>query len=190
MSARGLARIGTRDITRMADSAEGTLYKHFRKKDDIIIEVLERNVPRFRETLRDLPLQVGQKTVKENLERVAMEALEYSSRTAPLICSLFADVALLKRTRDKLTRSHRGPERSAEVLAVYLSAEQRLGRISKNVNPSAAAAFLFNAIFGLAVFEPFVGRLTDRSNRRDAIADIVSTILIGLEPRPHPLPRT
>ncbi|MFZ1886990.1 MAG: TetR/AcrR family transcriptional regulator [Candidatus Binataceae bacterium] len=183
MSTQGLARIGTRDIARSGKFAEGTLYKHFKGKDDLVIEVLERNLPGLREALRDLPLKLGLGTVQENLQHVAYAALKYSGQMAPLICSLFADVALLRKTREKLQRMRIGPDRSFEVLTAYISAEQRLGRVSGKIDAEAASILLFDTIFGLVVFDAFVGRRTSALHQRRRIDQIVATLLAGLEPR-------
>lgn len=183
MCTQGLARIGTRDIARAAELADGTLYNHFRSKDEIVIAVLERNVPKFRETLRDLPLRVGQHTVQQNLEEVADAAFKFYAQTAPLICSLFADMSLLESARKKLRDLKIGPERTFEVVAAYLAAEQRMGRIAQEVDAEAAVALLLDTIFGLAVFDHFLDRRPSASDKRQRILTIVATLMAGLDPR-------
>jgi AcrR family transcriptional regulator len=183
LSTRGLARIGTRDIARSAEFADGTLYKHFRGKNELIIAVLERAVPMYREALRDLPLQVGLGTVKGNLEKLAFEAFTYNLTVAPLICSLFADRILLKSTRERLRRIGSAPERSFEILGAYLCAEQRLGRIAKDTDCEAAASILFNAVFGMAVFDRYTDGPPNLARRRKRIAALISVLLRGIAPR-------
>src|SRR5215470_14608299 len=70
MRSQGLARITTRDLAKKAGLAEGTLYNHFREKDEIFVSVLKRNVAELSHVLQDLPLRVGQATVLENLSPV------------------------------------------------------------------------------------------------------------------------
>jgi AcrR family transcriptional regulator len=183
LSTRGLARIGTRDIARSAEFADGTLYKHFRGKNELIIAVLERAVPMYREALRDLPLQVGLGTVRGNLEKLAYEAFTYNLTVAPLICSLFADRILLKSTRERLRRLGSAPERSFEILGAYFSAEQRLGRIAKEIDPEAAALVLFNAVFGMAVFDRYADGPPNLLQQRKRVAALVAVLLRAIAPR-------
>jgi AcrR family transcriptional regulator len=117
MRSEGLARISTRDIARAAGLAEGTLYNHFRDKDEIFIAVLKRNVAEFAHVVQDLPLRVGEATVLENLRGVA-EAAAFHLKVAPLFCSILADQKLLAETRARMPdrsegkRPRPGPDHS------------------------------------------------------------------------------
>jgi len=44
---RGLARVTTKEIARAAGVAEGTLFKYFERKDDLLLAVVEEHLPPF-----------------------------------------------------------------------------------------------------------------------------------------------
>jgi len=181
LCSRGLACVTTRDIARDAKVAEGALYHHFGDKAELILQVVLHGVGEFREVLDSLPLQVGQDSVQKNLERVVESAFRFHHRIAPLVCSLFADRELLARVRDTLNERCIGPGRTASILAGYLRAEQRLGRVSARAAIESAAELLLAASFNKAVHDHFYG-VTGEARVRRHLRDAVRAMLTGLEP--------
>src|SRR6516164_7829361 len=87
------------EAVKAAGLAEGTLYNHFRDKDEIFMAVLQRKVGEFAHAIQDLPLRVGQATILDNLRPVAEAAAGFHIKVAPLVCSLLADQELLAGVR-------------------------------------------------------------------------------------------
>ena len=182
MRSRGLARITTREIARKARLAEGTLYNHFHDKDEIFVAVLKRNVAELSSLLHDLPLRVGQGSVLDNLQPVAEAAIGFHLKVAPLICSLLADQKLLAGVRRMMQERHIGPQRSAEALAAYIAAEQRLGRINSRVDPPAVAGLILGSSFYTAVFQLFFGRQNTTEHLKRAMHQTIDAVVAGLKP--------
>jgi AcrR family transcriptional regulator len=181
LCSRGLACITTRDIAREAKVAEGALYHHFGDKAELILEVVLHGVGEFREVLDSLPLQVGQNSVQKNLERVLESAFHFHHRIASLVCSLFADQQLLARVRGTMNERCIGPGRTTSILAAYLRAEQRLGRVSANAVVESAAELLLAASFNKALHDHFYG-VTGETRVRRHLRDAVRALLAGLGP--------
>ena len=181
LRSRGLARVTTRDIARAAKVAEGALYHHFGDKAELILSVVMHGVGEFREVIESLALQVGQSTIQKNLERVLESAFHFHHRIASLVCSLFADRQLLARVRSIMNERCIGPGRTASILAAYLRAEQRLGRVRAGAMPEAAAELLLAASFNMAVHDHFYGVASAAQVRR-RLHDSVRALLAGLAP--------
>jgi len=181
LCSRGLACVTTRDIARAAKVAEGALYHHFGDKAELILEVVLHGVGEFREVLDSLPLQVGQNTVQKNLERVLESAFHFHHRIASLMCSLFADQQLLARVRGTMNERCIGPGRTTSILAAYLRAEQRLGRVSQDALTEPAAELLLAASFNKALHDHFYG-IRDELRVRRYLRDAVRALLAGLGP--------
>lgn len=179
----GLARVTTRDIAREAGVAEGSLYHYFRDKAELILAVVEYGIGDFRKVLEDLPLRVGQRTVRANLERVAYAAFDFHYRIAPMICSVFGDRELLVRYREALSERCSGPQCLHDALASYLQAEQRLGRVAREAVPQAAARLLLASSFHAAMLDQFLGTELSQGAARRRLRDSVQTFMLGLEPR-------
>jgi len=182
LCSRGLARVTTRDIAQAAKVAEGALYHHFGDKAELILEVALHGVGSFREVLDSLPLQVGLNTVDRNLERVLLSAFEFHSKVAPLFCSLFADKELLGRTRRVMNERCIGPGRDAQVLAAYLRAEQRLGRVNPAAETETAAKLMLAVSFNAALHDNFYGTDPGDTKGRRRMRAAVRALLVGLAP--------
>lgn len=184
MRKRGLARVTTRDIAQVAGVAEGTMYNHFPDKSALLVAFMQRAAPAtMREAMTDLPLQVGQHSVRRNLEIVAAAVLNFHRRVAPIICSLLADASLMAASRRALKERGVGPNLSSDRLAAYLAAEQRLGRVAPGLNVQAAVELLLGASFKIAVADHLFGKPIEAAKDRKQIKDLVGAFLSGLEPR-------
>jgi len=179
LCSRGLACVTTRDIAQAAKVAEGALYHHFGDKAELILEVVLHGVGEFREVLDSLPLQVGQSTVQKNLERVLESAFHFHHRIASLVCSLFADQQLLARVRAAMNERCIGPGRTASILAAYLRAEQRLGRVSTHALTEPAAELLLAASFNKALHDHFYA-VTGEAQVRRYLRKAVRALRAGL----------
>ncbi len=179
----GLARVTTRKIAREAGVAEGALYHHFGDKAELLYAVVQQSMGDFREVLEILPLQVGQRTVRENLEHTLQAAFDFQFKIVPIVCSLYADQPLLARTREILNERGVGPQCSVAVLAVYLQAEQRLGRVAADIEPQAAARLLLASGFHTAMLDHFLAREVTPAAAQQRLQETVRTLLTGLEPR-------
>lgn len=178
----GLARVTTRKIAHQAGVAEGLLYHHFRDKAELIHEVVVLRLRDFHETLDNLPFLVGQHTVAENLTRVLEIAYDAQYRITPIVCGVFSDHQLRTRIREIIRESQLGPQRSISILADYLAAEQKLGRIRTDIVPLSAAKLLLASSLHGAMIDQFLDSNTDREGILREIQETVRTVLTGLNP--------
>jgi AcrR family transcriptional regulator len=179
----GLARITTRDIAQEAKVAEGALYHHFSDKAELLIAVVLQGVGDFRKVLESLALQVGQSSVQKNLERVLASAYDFHHRIAPMICSLFADHELLARVRNIMTERCIGPAKAASLLAAYLRAEQRLGRVAADADVETTAELLLAASWSRASFSHFFALGADNTKGHRHLRDAVRALISGVAPQ-------
>ncbi len=145
IQARGLARTTTKEIAREAGFAEGTLYKHFQSKEDLILAVVAENLPHVLEALQEH--QPGSKTVRENLTGILLAVIAYYDKLVPLAASFFADIELLTRYRAWMEETNAGPMRLHERIATYVQGEQHLGRLQIAQEPDVVAALLLGPCF-------------------------------------------
>jgi AcrR family transcriptional regulator len=99
LQTKGLARLTTREIARKAKVAEGLIYHHFKDKAELIHEVVEQRMHDVKNVLQSLPLQVGLRTLSENLEEVLSVVYRSHHEIVPIVCSVFADHQLRARMR-------------------------------------------------------------------------------------------
>ncbi|MGH8201124.1 MAG: TetR/AcrR family transcriptional regulator [Steroidobacteraceae bacterium] len=175
----GLARLTTKELAAAAGCAEGTLFKHFRSKEDIIIAVVMENAPRFREGVSQL--RPGERTLAKNLEELAHMCIRFAEKLIPLGASLLGDSALLARHR--ALDPGRGPKETHELIAKYIAHEQRAGNVDGRVEPLSVALLLFGPCFHRVFIRQVVGKNPPPVDDRKFVALLVTTIMQGLAPR-------
>ena len=183
LQTHGLARLTTREIAREAGVAEGLIYHHFKDKAELIHEVVEQRMHDVKDVLQNLPLKVGLRTLSENLEEVLHTIYHSHYGIVPVICSIFADHQLRARMQEIMKEREIGPQHAIEGLAVYLAAEQRLGRIADNIIPQIAAKCLWMISIQTAMDDHLMEQKTSTARTRQEISQYVQTMMAGLEPR-------
>ena len=183
LQTQGLARLTTREIARKAKVAEGLIYHHFKDKAELIYEVVEQLMLDAKNVLQNLPLQVGLRTLSENLEEVLSVVYRSHYEIVPIVCSVFADHKLRARIREIMKEREVGPQNAINWLAVYLAAEQRLGRMADNIIPEIAAKCLWMISIQKAMDDQLIEQKPNAAHIRREIHQYVQTMMAGLEPR-------
>jgi len=182
MRTLGLARATTKEIAQAAGLSEAALYRHFADKAELFLCVIGERVPQLVWALHDLPSHVGRRTVRANLEEIVHVALPFYDEAVPLGAAMFAEPELLARHQERLRTKDAGPLRAVELLAAYVRAEQRLGRINRRADPEAAAWLLLGPCIGRTLVRRFVGEPESRESDEGFIKSLLSTLMQGLAP--------
>ncbi|MBV9579999.1 MAG: helix-turn-helix transcriptional regulator [Chloroflexi bacterium] len=176
----GLGRSTTKQIASAAGLSEAALYRHFSDKAELFLCVIGERLPQLTAALHDLPGRVGHRSVRANLEDIARVALPFYDQTLPIVTSLFAEPELLKGYQERMRSKNLGPHRALEELAVYLRAEQRLGRVSPRADPEAAAALLLGACLNRALMRHVRGEPEVAAADERFVRSLVRTLIEGL----------
>jgi len=183
MRTRGLARATTKEIAKAAGYSEAALYKHFRDKTDLFLAVLsERGPTNLGPVLAGLAGRVGKEPVQDVLREVVRAAADFYEQGFPMAASLFSEPSLLNAHRAALRSRGAGPQFVGRALASYLTAEQDFGRVSKDVDPMAAAGLLLGACLERAFLGHFVDEAEERPSVDEFATSLVGTLLNGLAP--------
>ena len=174
----GSTRLTTKQIAQGAHCAEGTLFNHFKNKEDLLLAVVLENAPKFRGQLAGV--HAGQRSVTANLEEIGRAAIAFFEQLIPLAASLLADVGILVRHRKEMAAQDRGPRDVFEAVEAYISEEQKLRRIGIHIRPSSAAALLLGPCFHRAFMRHVMGKGLPSSTDREFVAALVATLIAGL----------
>jgi len=176
----GVIRLTTKEIAREAQCAEGTLFKHFKHKEDLCIAVVLENAPKFKQTIARV--EPGKRAVAKNLEDIALAAIPFSEKLIPLGVTLLADAKLLARHRRGIDQARGGPKEVFELIAAYVAGEQSLGRVGRHVEPLSVPALLFGPCFHWAFVRQAMGKSFLPIKDREFVAGLVGTLMQGLAP--------
>jgi len=149
----------------------------------LIHEVVEQRVHDVKNVLQHLPLKVGLSTLSNNLEEVLQAVYRTHYEIVPIVCSIFADHQLRSRMQEIMKEHEGGPQYAIDNLAVYLAAEQRLGRIAGNITPQTAAKCLWMISIQTAMDSCLIGQKPNPDHVRQEIQQYVHTMMTGLQPR-------
>jgi AcrR family transcriptional regulator len=174
----GFTRLTTRRIAEQAGVAEGTIFKYFKRKEDLALAVVIENSPKFREALANK--RAGQGSVRKNLEDIALAIIQFSDKLVPLAAALFADSELLERHRQALNETGRGPKDAFDLIAAYVAEEQKLGRVNHNVAPLSVSALLLGPCFYWAFLRQGLGRNVLPIKDKQYATRLVGTLMRGL----------
>lgn len=154
---KGIMGATTREIARAAGCADGTLYNHFRTREELFLALFDRTLPLFKRALSELPLKVGQHQVVDNLEEVLLAGLGFFREVVPIFAAVFSDPALNAGYRARMGAEGRGPHHAYKWFEAYLQAEQRMNRIGRAVDPATSGQQLVAVAFFQAFTERFLG---------------------------------
>ncbi|HEY4385125.1 MAG TPA: TetR/AcrR family transcriptional regulator [Ktedonobacteraceae bacterium] len=175
---KGLARVTTREIAREVGCSEGTLYKHFVGKESLFLTVVQTCVPDLVDVVQ--VEMAGKQSVRENLEAIAHAAISYYEKLLPLSLSLFADQDLLARQRQWMQEQQVGPLNIYHRVALYIQAEQQLGRIKQELAPFTIAAALLGPCHHYVFVQCLSGCDPFPQTEKQFVQEIVETLLLGI----------
>jgi AcrR family transcriptional regulator len=173
---RGLAGVTTRVIAEKVPCSEGAIYVHFEDRLALILTVLEESLPEVLIPLHVLKERVGKGTPRDNLVLALTGLVRFHQRVVMMLCSLIGEAELLKRFRDSLRSSGRGPDKGIATLTGYIEAEKTLGRVSAQVNAKIAARTLMASSF----FHVFTEELLGQGARFDAKGVVAAVMMIKI----------
>jgi len=208
---RGSAGLAVRDIAREAHVADGVLYNYFEDKDDLLAHALLAHVGTVMNAMPQMP-EAGTGTVADNLGWFIATGMETLTRVAPAFVGLMAQPGVLVRfhamvggdpafgtprprgdSADGQPETPAGPEPDQErdgprglpdILRGYLRAEQRLGRVRREVDIDAAVTLIVGTVHGevlpRVLFAPPGGQVTIEP---DLARRVAATVLSGIAPR-------
>jgi AcrR family transcriptional regulator len=181
---RGFAQATTREIAQLAGVAEGTIYRHFADKQALFHAVFVEAVSEQLELLRKFPGRAGTATLRDNLEALLDLLGSMQELTAPLMASLTADAELaagfMKLVQEQGLEGF-DPTAPVAATAAYVAAEQKAGRIRRDVDPGEAATLIVAVPFAQGV-ERTLGADARLTSSPHVPIGIVDVLVRGLAP--------
>ena len=171
-------RLTTRELARAAGVSDGVLYNYFADREELVLAALVRRFAQLVERFQaDLPAP-GTHTLEQNLRSFAEASLELHLDAVPLVASLLAEPALLRRFMVEIHREPLGGPQLVGPVSAYLEAERAAGRAG-DVDAEAAADLLVGAIV-MRAFTTLLG--AKRSDLAERLPGLVHVLVRGLEP--------
>ncbi|MGZ6273852.1 MAG: TetR/AcrR family transcriptional regulator [Candidatus Limnocylindrales bacterium] len=176
-----ISSITTREIARTAGVSDGVLYNYFADKDDLVLAALLRRYRTITERFSTRLPEAGSGTLEGNLGAIAGALFELAADVIPMIAGLLSDPPLFHRLFEAMHQEPLGPQLLGEPLAKYLEEEQRLGRVSPDVDPRAVAWLLLGPTAMVALASQ-MGRVQGSIDLPEQLRQMVAALMTGLRP--------
>jgi AcrR family transcriptional regulator len=169
----GYHRATTRAIAEAAGVSEGTIYRHYPDKRALFFAAVLDGHQELMEWMSELPDQAGAAPLTDTLTQCLLRLSQLRQAVLPLELALATDPELATMgDADTLPATVAALGGPPHQLALYLAAEQRLGRVRPDVDPVKIAIVLLAALFALTV-SPI--RPSEVS-----VADVVTMLVEGI----------
>jgi AcrR family transcriptional regulator len=185
---KGLSALTTREIAKRASCAEGSIYKNFGSRIDLLLAMVKERIPDLSASLVQLAFRVGENSVEENLQYAFLAMLAFYRQATPFFSAVLLETELRASARKSLKAEDAGPHRWRQPVEAYLRAEQRLGRVASEIDAGDAAALLLARAFQHAFNGLVFGDGGKGADSAIALST-VATLIAGLARRTKSKPR-
>lgn len=171
--------VSTAVIAKEAGVSEGSIFRRFKTKDDLFLACMELPAPEF---LEELPSRIGEGSLRETIERIAQELIEFFRLLIPRVSALkqhasFDPLEHLRTNRDA------APHRVLRTLTDYFDGEVRLGRI-RPCDPEVAARTFIGGLHNYVFFEHIGVNTQMPFASTSYVRAFVDLLWSGLDPAP------
>jgi AcrR family transcriptional regulator len=144
----GLAGVTTQSVARACGLSEGTIYRHFQSREELIVATLRERLPgEIQQHVNVLKGKPGDVSLELGLAGFVAAVMPIFMAVAPAIGMLAADPALAARNAEAARCDGKSPSMLVAQLAEFFREEQRQGRARGDFNCRAAAGVLMSTIF-------------------------------------------
>ena len=141
----------TKAIARSAGVAEGTIYRHFPDKRALFTAAVLEGQRGVVQWVEGLPERAGTAPLRDLLTEFFTQLSRLREQMVPLEVALAATPELGRPTLspDALQETVQTLGGPPQAFAEYLAAEQRLGRVRPELDPTRTAVMLLASLFGV-----------------------------------------
>ena len=101
---RGIAHGTTKKIAQAAGCAEGTIFRYFARKEDLLLAAVLANFPTFKESL----MSISEGTPSQRLHRLGLNVIPFFEQSTQAAVAVLSDAELTRRHREIVRERHGG----------------------------------------------------------------------------------
>ena len=177
VSSEGFAGATTKNIAARAGAAEGSIYKHFADKSELIVALVLERAGDVRSIFARLRSMAGKGEINENLAHALADLIGFYENLQGLVAGVFLDTALLERMQAVTRDGRHGPQRAHLSIIDYLEVEQGLGRLELTAPSDIVAMLMVGAAHERAFLNRMTGTRMSRPERRAFARQVVGAVL-------------
>ena len=174
----GIAHITSKQIAQAAGCAEGTIFRHFARKEDLLLAAVLASFPSLREAL----MSISGGTPRERLQRLALNVIRFFEQITPAAVAVLSDAELTRRHRETMREHNGGPQRLYMAVSRFIKSEQARGALHADLSPAHISSALLGPCFFRVFTRLSLGKNALEITDDEFVAGLVDTLWDGLRP--------
>jgi len=175
---RGIAHITTKQIAQAAGCAEGTIFRHFERKEDLLLAAVLANFPSFKESL----MSITGGSSRERLRSLALHIIRFFEEITPAAVAVLSDAELTRRHREVVRERSGGPQRLYMAVMRFIESEQAGGTLNADLSSVHIASALLGPCFFRVFTRLSLGKNAVELTDEEFVAGIVDALWEGVRP--------
>jgi AcrR family transcriptional regulator len=175
---RGIAHITTKQIAKAAGCAEGTIFRHFARKEDLLLAAVLANFPSLQESLASI---TGGSS-RERLRRLALIVIRFFEQITPAATAVLSDAELTRRHREIVRERDGGPQRLYTAVVRFIESEQARGTLHADLSPLHIASALLGPCFFWVFTRLSLGKNALELTDEEFVTGMIETLWEGVRP--------
>ena len=151
----GVAAVTTKEVARVADCSQGSIYNHFRDRSDLLAQVVANRMLSIARDIEGDPLDAARR--EDRIRQMVRTVAGAYEQLIALSTSLVADAEVRLRFTSVLEERGASPECIGDAVTALLVSAQHDGLIRRDVDAGAVASLLTGACHQAALHGHLAG---------------------------------
>jgi len=175
---RGIAHGTTKKIAQAVGCAEGTIFRYFTRKEDLLLAAVLANFPTFKESL----MSISEGTPSQRLHRLGLDVIRFFEQSTQAAVAVLSDAELTRRHREIVRERHGGPQRLYAAVTRFIKSEQARGALRTDISPVHIASTRLGPCFFQVFTRLSLGENALELSDEDFVAGVVEALWEGVRP--------
>ena len=186
ISEKGFSASSTSEIARLAGVAEGTIFRYFKTKKDILrgILILLVNIigaPLILDSFKKILFNEEQKDLRSIIKALLQDRFALMEEIYPMLRIVATEAMYHEDIRKILYEKI--ISRALEIFKLFREEMVAKGLMNNNIDPMVASRSIYGNLVGFFVYRKFIGPMIDVEDFETDLDHVVDIIMYGIAAR-------
>jgi len=188
ISEKGFSASSTSEIARLAGVAEGTIFRYFKTKKDILRGILIHLVnivgePLILDSFKKVLFNENHKDLRSVIKALLKERFDLMEEIYPMLRIVVTEALYHEDIRKILYEKI--ISKALGIFKLFREEMVAKGLMDKDIDPLVASRSIYGNLVGFFVYRKFIGPLIDVEDFDQDLDHVVDIILYGIAARPR-----
>jgi len=186
ISRKGFSASTTSEIAQIAGVAEGTIFRYFKTKKDILRRIIIHLVnimgePLILESFKKILFKEDQKDLRSVIKAILKERFALMEAIYPMLRIVITEAMYHEDIRkilyDKIV------SKALDIFKLFRDEMVASGLMAEDIDPLAASRSIYGNLVAFFVYRKFFGRMSELEDFEQDLDHVVDIIMLGIAPR-------